>query len=578
MRLALRDIRARSSRPGAEGHGTVGADNGGKEQRSSIGGLPWTWRLCYRLTTGALLIVAGSLMFGPAPVWIGGSYGFANAVYLHESTTGQFMGPHLRVEVRFTASGGSRITTFIYPSYASLPRPHKRLPILYISSDPRKAFYAGPGGDYNLPELPITYSAVGVGLLMIGLYFFVSTLLWWRQLSILVSTPGHGRNVYLDWEPGRGQALLVVATDVQDRSKYSWITVPDATPFDGVAKLLQSIRRRDISRVPNTVAGSRPVAATLLGEAAPHRWLILRAHSGLVLPASRAEPVIASDPAPMFPTNDRGILSAHRHLLAAYAAMLVRVGLLPMFVCPPGRSGMMPMFRVLRTFLCWRMLIRLNVESHIRRQLRYLERAYLWAQMLVPGTSDDTQEQRRLIGELRAECHTLSGSLMDLRRWVISFILGLAALVAALPAIIQIHQVQLASLLQGIVLWVFRIIILSPGIFALRAYGDAFRCKRRMFMSSPPTGHLSNGNRINVYRLEDDLYRIIGQRKRKEKASDFLAYAATLVAVAAFLISRQLEPAPYSVDGADWVIVPGIILFAMWRLISRLRSRLREDR
>jgi hypothetical protein len=578
MRFAFRDMRAGSSLPEAESHGSARVSSSRKEQTSRIGGLPWIWRVCSRLIIGALFIVAGSLMFGPAPAWIGGSYGFANAIYLHKSITGQFMGPHLRVEVSFTTSSGSHITTFIYPNYVSLPRSHKRLPILYTFSNPRKAFYEGPGGDYNLPTLPITYSAVGIGLIIIGLYFVLSTLLWWRQLSVLASTSAPGRSVYLDWKLERGKTLHVVATDVQERSKYAWITIRYTTPFDWVARLLRSTRRRSAPPATDLENGPRPVAATLLGETAPHRWLILSTPSGLVLPASRAEPIIASDPPPMLPTNDRAILSAHRRLLAAYAAMLVRVGLLPMFVCPPGKSGMMPRFRVLRTFFCWRVLIRLHVESHIRRQLRYLERAYLWAQMLVPGMSDNAQEQRRLMGELRAECHSFSGSLMDLRRWVISFLLGVAALVAALPAIVQIHQVQLTILLQGIVLWVFRILLLSPGIFALTAYGDAFRCKRQMFLSSPPIEHLPNGNRANVYHLEDGLYRTIGQQKHRERASDFLAYAVTLAAVAAVLIWRQVEPGHYFIDGADWIITLGAILFPLWLLISRLRNRLREDR
>jgi len=280
----------------------------------------------------------------------------------------------------------------------------------------------------------------------------------------------------------------------------------------------------------------------------------------------------------MLPTNNGAILSAHRRLLADYAAMLVRVGLLPMFVRPPGKSGAMPRFRVLRTLFCWRALIRLHVESHIRRQLRYLDRAYLWAQMLVPATSDDGQEQRRCIGELRAECRSFSGSLMDLRRWAVSFILGTAALVAASPAIVQLHQIQLTSLLQGIALWVFRIILLSPGIFALTAYCDAFRCKRQMFMSSPPVEHISNGNRANVYRMESDLYRLIGQQKRKERASDLLAYVLALAAVATYLVWHQLEPAPYFVDRADWIFILGVMLFALWPFINRLLNRLREDR
>jgi hypothetical protein len=45
-------------------------------------GLPWAWRSFSRLAGGALAIILGLLLFGPAPGWLGGSYFSEEATYV----------------------------------------------------------------------------------------------------------------------------------------------------------------------------------------------------------------------------------------------------------------------------------------------------------------------------------------------------------------------------------------------------------------------------------------------------------------------------------------------------------------
>jgi hypothetical protein len=167
---------------------------------------------------------------------------------------------------------------------------------------------------------------------------------------------------------------------------------------------------------------------------------------------------------------------------------------------------------------------------------------------------------------------------MDLRGRAASFLLGMAALVTAVPVIVQIHQIQLHTLVQGIVVWVFRILLLSPGILALRAYGDAFRCKRQMFASSPPLGDQAAGRRASIYGMENDLYLLIGQQKRTERLSDYVAYVLALIAVSGYLMWRLLAPAPYFASPATLVVIVAGISFAAWRLTANVLRRRGYDR
>jgi hypothetical protein len=543
-------------------------------------GLPWAWRSFSRLAGGALAIISGLLLFGPAPAWLSGSYFTEEATYISQTTQNPFLGPHLRVEVRFTTNSNANVIGYVYPQYGKLPNKAKLIPIIFSGSIPRKVYYDGPGGDYNNPATPVPfYPLVGTVLIIAGLYLMVSVVIWRLRMSLLFSRGPRSQLVDVRWQHKKTRHPTVTITDRENGSEYAWEVVRAETPVDGLVKRVHAFTRRTDEASAERTAGPRPAVAELLGEPGPHKWLILHSANDVVFPASMAEPVVGTDPLPPLPASYRTILVAHRRLVAAYAAALERADALPIFVRPSVPYDGIPVWHYLRTLLCLRSLVRLHVESHIRRQLRHLTQAYVRSQLLIPEVTKAANEQRRGLAELQGECQLLSGSLMDIRRRLSSSLVGLVAAVPALAVIVQIHQVRASLLIEDAVFWIFGALLVMPGLFALIAYTDAFRCKRALFASSPAIGKRLRGTRESIYKLEIELFTQLGQRKLPERASDYWAYAVILVAWAACETSYLRSQGPYrSVSVGDWVLFSILTLLLLFVLVKKFKRRLSEDR
>jgi hypothetical protein len=516
-------------------------------------------------------------MFGPAPAWIGDSYVSTKATYVSQAIVNRYIQPHLQVKVRFTPGKHSQITTYVYPRYRELPSAYKTIPIFYSLSDPRKALYAGPGGDYNSFGGRFFYPLLGASLILVGLYFLASVLIWRQRLLALARLPSQSQPVRLRWQQQGKLPPSVIITNPKNGSEYAWEVLRTDTSHDRrIAKFLGPLRRTTNSTRRNPSAVRQPTEAEILGEPGAHKWLILRAGRELILPISLAEPVIATDSPPHLPADFHTVVIAHRRLIAAYAGALQRARALPMFVRPPAKSGVMPSLHALRTLLCWRVLVRLHVESHVRRQLRYLSHEYTRTQMLVSAISWRADDHRRCLTELREDCQLLRGSLTDIWRRAASFLLAVAAVVPVVLAMVQIHQIQFSFLVTQILLWVVRVVLLLPGVFALIAYTDAFRCKRRLFLSSPDVSRPKT--RQNIYRLEDVLFSQIGQRKHKERASDYWVYALVLLTWITFAAWVLATPGPYYPGASEWILVAVITLPLAWRFVKGIVRRRSEDR
>jgi hypothetical protein len=486
-----------------------------KPDALSPSGLPWAWRSASRLTGGALAILSGFLLFGPGPAWL-------NKL---------FDGP------RGTGS------TLSVPGTVPAPA----------------AFY------------PLT----GTFLIILGLYFIVSVLISRRYVSRLFRQEQPPQLVDVHWQHEGKQPLTVTATDRENGSEYTWRVVRADTPVDNLAQAVRAFRRGTDSTQSEQAAGARAEVAELLGEPGPHKWLILRAGSTIVFPASMAEPVVGTDQPPILPASYRTILAAHRRLISAYTAALERADSLPLFVRPPVPYGSIPSHYYIRTLLCLRPLVRLHVAWHIRRQLRHLSRAYIRSKLLIPEVTEAADEERSGLTELRGECQLLISSLVDTRRRATSFLVSLFAAVPALAVVLQIHQVQPSVMLEEVTLWLFRILLIMPGLLGLLAYTDAFRCKRALFASSPALEKSLHGTRESIYKLESELFFQLGQRKLPERISDFWAYALIL---AAWIIFATAEPYSRDDSRTDWATLSIFILALMAVLVTTLMRRLREDR
>jgi len=271
----------------------------------------------------------------------------------------------------------------------------------------------------------------------------------------------------------------------------------------------------------------------------------------LLVPESRAEPVIGSSPPPrpLLPGEQAALAEAHRRLLGAYAAVCSQVRSLPRFVCPPAWSG----FEPVRTLLCWRPSVRLHVESHIRRQLKQLADAYVRSQMLIPETSTGSAKRQFLSG-LQEECKQFSASLSDIPGRATAYVLIIATLLPIVPALVKTNQIPFNQLLGTMLTIALYVLVFLPGIFALIAYTDAFRCKRQLFMSYIPVGaSAAKSPPENVYRLETSVFALLSQPKRLERLSDCWANIVVLTAGIVFVARSLLTwtKDPYA---------PGVIL------------------
>ena len=537
-----------------------------RSRNFNVPGLAWHWRILSRLAVGACSVILAFLILSPIPGPFRVTYFQVNATYISQETLSPLTAPQLRVKIRYYLNGNSQVTAYIYPQYRALPPRHKVIPIYYLSSKPRTAYYAGPGGDEKLSSA-ILYPIAGVGLGILGVYLLCSVLTWRRQVLALVRKPSRRCTVRLRWHAEDNIPTTVVVTPHEGSMEYSWRVLPAKTPVDGIVEFLRNLSGVKSSFKSGSPVSLRPESAELTGSLSPHRWLILHADGQLILPVSRAEPVIGTSQSLKINANKFFLLAAHRRLFAAYATVLTETRQLPAFIRPPSKSDSLPVLHALRTLLCWRALVRLHVELDIRGQLKCLTDAYIRSQMLTTPSGRYAEQDRRDLAELRDECQLLSTSLTNIRSRIVSLILGAAAVLPPLLVIIKVHQYQLSLLVQVVLFYTIWSLAFLPGIFALRVYIDAFQCKRRLFLS------------LGIYDLENEVFAKLGQRKRLERMWDCYARTLVLAAWTAFwmwqLLSSKSNPYPVGANIIVFIIIMTTLL-AWWSMRTIRRRRLEE--
>lgn len=423
---------------------------GGSEETAphKVTRLPWRYWRPVRLVEAAFLIIFGLAITIYILFAVSQRYTFTKASFISQSTVGSSSGSHeLEVGVIFIAGNHTIIKTYVYPNSKHLT-PGAPVPVYYLNSDPKKAYYASPS---DRLDIIVIYVYGGVSLLA-GLALLASVIRRRRRIIALASRPGPGHAVYLDWEKN----LRMATVHQEGGPKYTWQVLPPDPPIGMILRFVRCLRNnaqvRDWPRwklnqtfglamrcaEANAPAWPATNPAEVLGDLGPHKWIVIRAGGELVVPTSRAEPVIGTGQAgqPQLAVKRR-LLLAHRRLLAAYITVLDQARLLPRFGSLPTederRSGR-------NRLLCWRPLVILHIESHMRRELRLLANAYVRAQMLIPKTSEDADKKRRDLARLREDCQLLTSSLTDRPRRVASFLIALAAVLPLIPAIAKTPQ------------------------------------------------------------------------------------------------------------------------------------------
>lgn len=268
-------------------------------------------------------------------------YTFTNATYQGQMIVRSNTGRHeLKVGVRFGTGDHGIVTAYIYPGSNHLQ--HKGpVPIFYEDSDPQNVFYATPSDRAATP----IWLSVGGAMLLAGFSFFASAIRWRRRIAI-ASQAEKWQSVYLyHWEN-----LQMVTVFQEGGPKYTWgvfrRTLPSkesqtSPDVSDTTQTQQVGRRSTLARILSrffysiktpAVTWPTPSLAEISGDLGPYRWLVIRSSGELLVPDSRATPVIGTGHAATAQLIvDDALLSAHRRLLAAYATVRNQARLLPRF-------------------------------------------------------------------------------------------------------------------------------------------------------------------------------------------------------------------------------------------------------
>jgi hypothetical protein len=491
-------------------------------------------------------------------------YTFTDAHYVSEQIVrSNNKPPELYVRVHFSA-GNHTITTYIKPNPRNGDLPwsvgvdstlglsaRAPIPIFYANSNPGQVFYAGPSDDSLVSVL--FWLVCGSILLLPGMMLLAFRIVWWRRINALASQPENRQPVQLDWRAGFPKMAKV---HQKGSPVYTWVVLPLDSPTAEIRRILRCFRRaakertwprwkliRTLRKAQSCVEASQPQwpapgSAMVLGDLGPHQWIVIPTGGEPVVPVLRAEPVIGTGSVVQSQlAGDATLVLAHRGLLAAYAAILDQAKQLPIFVCPQTQDDKRPLGY--RTLLCWRLLVRLHIESHVRRQLKQLGNSYIRAQMLITGTSDGADNKRRSLERLQEDCQLLTSSLADTRRRSVAVLLGSATVLPLILVTAKIPQVPFILWAKIFLSVILVAVLFLPGLFALRGYNDAFQCKRALFASSTLLDSLTAKSGKNVYELEDAVFELIRQRKRPERASDCWAYSVVIAALIIALIAES---------------------------------------
>jgi hypothetical protein len=511
------------------------------EQSESVR-LPFRYSRWMRIFCAFFLMVFGLTVAANILFYLVLPWTFTDATYVSQMTVPSgTRSPELKVQVRFSIEDHEMVTAYIYPGSNHLNR-EGPLQIIYQDSDPQNAFYATP---WDSAVIPIYFSISGA-LLIAGIGLFVSEARWRRRIFALASSDRTHQPVQLyEWKH-----LKMMVVSQEGGPKYQWQVFDRTLQLEGRpnpadaspttreywaelrTEILLLIKQARLTEVK----WPTPRLAEISGDLGPGRWIIIHSADELIVPLTRAHPIIGTGyEARVRPIGNEALISAHRQLLAAYATVRDQADRLPRLAFVPilNKDGS----KLERNrHLCSRLLVRLRTDYHVRRQLRRLSDIYLRDQMLLYEVNENVGRRRQILAELRGDCELVINSAARTTRRTVSTLAGIATLLSAIAVIAKLPQLPFTLVLK-IILAAFLIIVLfSPGIIMLVAYNEAFRIMQQLFLSNSLLDVQIERQEGSIYAFEDTLFNLIGQPESVKRASGRLGNIVALAMLIVFLI------------------------------------------
>jgi hypothetical protein len=471
-----------------------------------------------------------------------------------------------RVKVRFFARKSPHATiTYIYPQDQVNFKEDALVPITYELERPSHAYFAGPGGDVNAPNTPgFGELTVFFALIINGAWLIRQSRWRTRMLGLIDAASHQGPFIRTYWHNNRYSSTIITThSTVPWQLSWKVLVIDSRIDISSLRQFRKAWRKRNEVMLPGAQAGAN------LKIAQP---VVLRSGDFIFLPLSRAAPITLTRSISAFVNEGDNLMSCHQQLLGAYTDVLNRIRQLPALFAGRGRRYSIRRGSHFRTLLCWRFMIRLHTEAHIRRQLRNLTNAYVRRQFSSTAILSINKEELQSAQE---ECNKIVESLSDNSRLAPAIVVGLTIIAPLIPLILKANPVPFYQLLTTVYFFVLAIIIFLPGTIAVIVYADAFRFKRQLFGADLP--RMESRSSMNIYELENRLYAILDQPKRTESASDLWLRAGIIIILWIALGRLYSRPPYFQVPILYWTI-SAIIIFPTWSLLKGIWYRRKAEK
>jgi hypothetical protein len=551
------------------------------QQQEGVARIPWTdegrrfWAQ-YVFPSKTMIIGFFFALFGISAVIVGVNAYFDHLVHANAQVVGRGHASSLGsmgVEVKFAVTNPIRtVLAYIHPQNHLDLKAHAIIPITYDAGLPTDAYYAGTGGDINDPLPPRVLTIGSLVVILGGVLCLISDWRWRRRMQRLLgvaSSEGPMANVC--WQDN-GTSLIVIATTPTIPWQLSWETraIKRQSPLQFWKNWLEESRfhfwKRRLDR-----NDTNPPAVQAGASLAQDKWTVLRSSDTIYLPLSSAQILTLKRQSPHAMALDSSLTYHQRQLLSAYADVLNRIRELPVVFAAVGQRYFMGRAPGFRPLICWRFLIRLYAEAHIRRQLRNLSKLYIREQFLLDSFDNASMKQ---LSHLRQDCNLFVDSLSDTSRPIASIVIALTVIAPIAPLVLKTNPLPFYVFVETLVWLIGVAVLLTPGAIIVLVYSDSFRFKRQLFGEDLPKIMLDRPE--SIYKLETKVFDMLDQPKYREVASDLLirgALIAVLCAYFAVILYRQYHYYGF-IPTSDWIpagAILGLLIFSLAKAVERRR-------
>jgi hypothetical protein len=176
-------------------------------------------------------------------------------------------------------------------------------------------------------------------------------------------------------------------------------------------------------------------------------------------------------------------------------------------------------------------LVRLLSGAHVRQRLRALSARYAQLQLALDPTREEEEEEREWLAVARDDTAATAETLPSLR------LPGVFALLPIVTGVVGLTSKLATSKVPSLVWWFAGAIVVPLALLAYHDLQIAYRRKREFFLPGamaldrePPERQRQHTGK-NVYRVEDELFALVGSGKSKETELDKSARDLTVVLI-----------------------------------------------